>query len=272
MPVFRNFRNRRSASDCAPTGPVCLGLILVLGVLVLTGQVSADAPPLLQEGIRKLQSETDRWAFSQTQVTRDRSGQIKKQRIIRVDPSLKFEVRRVLISVDGRDPTNKERRKYQKEREKDRLRRQREGWQGKTIHDRINLKEARILSETDRSVVFQVPLVKNKEQRFPPEKFQLLFTINREQEEIEQVSVSLRESIRSALVARLDRGELVARFSKVEPAHIAPLTHLRAEGSGTVLFYRFGVTHEERRTDFRRVTPWDERFSVEFGELEFLGF
>jgi hypothetical protein len=238
----------------------------------LAGPVRAEGPALLLEGIRKLQHDVDRWAFNQTQVTRDRNGKIKDLRIIRVDPSLKFEVRRILISVDGREPTDKERRKFQKKRENDRLKRERERWQGGTIHDKINLGEASILTETDRSAVFEVPLVKNKEQRFPPEKFQLLITVNREREEIEEVHVRLREHLRAALVARLDEGELIARFSRVDPRHTAALTRLHAEGSGTILFVRFGVSHDEERTDFRRVTPWDERFSVEFGNLEFLGF
>lgn len=255
-----------------PQGLIRLGAICIAAWAMLVGSVHAEGPALLLEGIRKLQNDVDRWAFIQTQVTRDRSGEIKDHRIIRVDPSLKFEVRRVLISIDGREPTEKERRKFQKKRENDRLKRERKRWEGGTINDKINLREAAILTETDRSVVFEIPLVKNKEQRYPPEKFQLLITVNRGHEEIEEVNVRLREPLRSVLVARLDQGEMNARFTRVDPSYTAALTRLHAEGSGTVLFVRFGVSHDEERTDLRRVTPWDERFSVEFGNLEFLGF
>lgn len=241
-------------------------------MFLLIGLAHGAGPPLLLEGIRKLQIDVDRWAFIQTQVTRDRGGEIKDQRIIRVDPSLKFEVRRVLISIDGREPTDKERKKFQKKRENDRIKRQRERWKGGTINDKINLAEAVVLSETDRTVVFEVPLVKNEEQQFRPENFQLLITVSRDAEEVEEVRVRLRQYLRRALVARLDSGEMQARFTKVDPVYTAPLTRIHAAGAGTILFIRFGVIHDEERTDFRRVTPWDERFSVEFGDLEFLGF
>lgn len=254
------------------TGSFALRIAFLAGFVLLTPPVQGAGPPLLLEGIRKLQIDVDRWAFIQTQVTRDRSGAIKDQRIIRVDPSLKFEVRRVLISVDGREPTDKERRKFQKDRENDRLKQERERWKGGTINDKINLGEAVVLNESDQTVVFEVPLVKNEEQRYPPERFQLLITVDREKEEIEEVSVRLREPLRAALVARLNRGEMTARFSVADPVYTAPLTRIHAEGAGTVLFVRFGASHDEERTDFRRVTPWDERFSVEFGNLEFLGF
>lgn len=256
----------------SPSGPVGCRIAFLSLMFLLIGSLHGAGPPLLLEGIRKLQIDVDRWAFIQTQVTRDRSGEIKDQRIIRVDPSLKFEVRRVLISVDGREPTDKERRKFQKKRENDRLKKQRERWKGGTINDKINLSEATILSETERTVVFEVPLVRNEEQPYPPENFQLLITVNREAEEIEEVRVRLREHLRRALVARLDSGEMHARFTKVDPLYTAPLTRIHAEGAGTILFIRFGVSHDEERTDFKRVTPWDERFSVEFGDLEFLGF
>lgn len=255
-----------------PLGSRGLRIAFLAMMFLLIGPVLGAGPPLLLEGIRKLQIDVDRWAFIQTQVTRNRSGEIKDQRIIRVDPSLKFEVRRILISVDGREPTDKERKKFQKKRENDRLKRQRERWKGGTINDKINLDEATVLSETNRTVVFEVPLVKNEEQQFPPENFQLLITVNRKAEEIEEVSVHLRQHLRKALVARLDSGEMQARFTKVDSVYTAPLTRIHAEGAGTILFIRFGVTHDEERTDFRRVTPWDERFSVEFGDLEFLGF
>lgn len=251
---------------------VFAGIVLGLSLAESADGRVGGKPDLLMTALRKLQAESERWAFTQIQVMRDAGGRITGERVVRVDPSRRFEQRRLLISVDGRDPTAEERRTFQKEREKDRLRREREAWQGRTLEDKMDLQAAATAKETDGVVVFRVPLVSSRENPYPADKFQLLITVDSQKQEITEVSVRLREHIRAALVARIDRGELTARFRSVDPVYPAPLTHLQVGGSGTILFVRVGVSRDERRIDFERVTPWDERFSVEFGELEFLGF
>ncbi|MEZ5274846.1 MAG: hypothetical protein R3F07_00535 [Opitutaceae bacterium] len=264
-------------TPCQPVQPLKRSgflkrLVLLAGLTGVPGGLIAAGPELLVTGIRKAQDEANRWAYTQIQVMKDIHGEIIEERIIRVDPSQAFDQRQRLISIDGREPTEKERGKFQKEREKDRLRREREAWKGSKLEDRIRLDEAVVLSRKGKSIVYEVPLVSNDDNPYPAGKFQLWITMDSEREEIREVSLRLREHIRAALVARIDRGELSARFNPVDPTYPAPVTELQVAGAGTILFFRVGVSRDERRTEFKRVTPWDERFSVEFGELEFLGF
>ena len=247
-------------------------LVLLVGLTGISGGLAAAGPDLLVTGIRKVQDEASRWAYTQMQVMRDVHGKVIEERIIRVDPSQAFDQRQHLVSIDGREPTDRERAKFQKEREKERLHREREAWKGAKLEDRIRLEEAVVFSQTGNSIVYEVPLISDDDNPYPAEKFQLWITLDSEKAEIMEVSVRLREHIRAALVARIDRGELIARFKPVDPAYAAPVTELQVAGAGTILFFRVGVSRDERRTDFKRVTPWDERFSVEFGDLEFLGF
>ena len=129
-----------------------------------------------------------------------------------------------------------------------------------------------MLEETEATVTYEVPLVKNDNQRLPPEKFRVTARVNKERQAFENVAVRLREAMRLKLIVKLKSGEADLEFTDVDPRFAPPITALRADGEGTILFVRVGGNYAATRKDFKRVTPYGERFKVKLGEMKFLDY
>jgi hypothetical protein len=129
-----------------------------------------------------------------------------------------------------------------------------------------------VASETPTHLVFEVPLIKVGNERFPPEKFLVLARVRKEGRQLENVSVRLRESFRSKLVVKVKSGEGSLDFSVVDPKYPATLTAIEGGAEASVLFISIGGAMQLKRTELKHVKPFDERFEVQIGTLKAIDF
>ena len=225
----------------------------------------AGAPPLLAEAVRKSALDAEHWAYTQTVISKDREGKVKEETVVRFDPSRPFEEQWTPIKLDGKDPTERQIRHLRDEHEKRRKSR-------RTLGELLDLEKATVVEETVATVTYEVPLVKNDNQRLPPDKFRVTARVNRERQAFENVAVRLREALRVKLILKLKSGEADLDFATIDPQFAPPITALRADGEGSVLFVKIGGNYSATRADFKRVTPFSDRFQVKLGEMKFLDF
>jgi len=223
---------------------------------------------LLETALRKLQAEENRWAFTQTTQTYDRAGQPDGGVMVeKCDPSQPPESQWTLVLRDGKPPTERQQRTWRKKRDKETRRRE-----GKSLGQIIDFAQAKVAREEAAKVVYELPLQKDASKRWPAEKFVVFMTVDRASQTLEQVALRTRGSFRMVGVAKVEEIALDAELRPVDAAHPPQATRVRVSGSGKVLFVRVGGSAEITLTDYRRVTPFDDRFTVEVGELKVLDF
>jgi hypothetical protein len=235
-------------------------LFFGLSLLLLAPVLRAETPELLAEAIRKVSVDFERWAYTQTTVVRDRKGRVEEERVVRYDPSQPYDTQWTLLSVDGRPATEREVKKHRME-------------MGKRLKERRSLGDrATVAEETPEAVTFEVPLVQDDNQRLPPEKFQVLARVNRERLALERINVKVRAALRVAVVVNVKSGGAELNFGVVDPAHHPAVTGLEAAGTASIMFVRVGGGYSAKRADFKRVTPYSERFQVKIGPLKAIDF
>jgi hypothetical protein len=136
----------------------------------------------------------------------------------------------------------------------------------------LDLDKAVVIEETPATVTYEVPLSKNDNLRLPPEKFRVTARVSKDRHVLENVSVRLREAMRMALLLKLKSGEADLEFNVIDPQFASPITALRANGEGSVLFVKVGRNYSATRADFKRVKPYSERFTVKLAPLQFLDY
>lgn len=250
-------------------------LILVISLLV--GSLSAfaveaaepdplaGAPEPLAEALRSLSRESDRWAYTERRVTTDRKGEVKESRLVRFDPSLAPEDRWTLLEEDGQPPSERAQRQFRRMMAK-------QGAKRIKLSGYLQLDRAVRVREDDGVQVYEVPLRKENNDRLPPEKFQVLVTVRPDPGRLVGLDIVLREAMRVAVAAKVRSGGASIRFESAEPEHGPVVKSLRGQGEGTVLFVKVGGGFTAERSDFKRVTPFDERFKVKLKELNYLDF
>ena len=225
----------------------------------------AASPDLLQAAVDNYGKDVERWAYTQTIVSKDRKGKVEEELVVRNDPSQPYEVQWTILKIDGKEPTERQTEKYRKEHDKRRKSR-------RSLGELLDLEKATVVEETPEAVTYEIPLIKNDNQRLPPEKFRVTARVNKTRRTFENVGVRLREAMRMALVLKLKSGEADLNFEIVDPQFASPITSLRADGEGSILFVKVGGNYTATRTDFKRVKPYSERFTVKLAPLQFLDF
>ena len=265
---------------------VCLLLIVarVRAVEAAPPAMDPPVPPLLLDALTKLSEDFDHWAYTETRASTNPSGIPKGETIVRFDPSKPYAEQYTPLKIDGQPPTERQLKNYQTrgERRGDRL--MRDEAAGKTpgpdlprLHlgsdnSAIDLEHATIASEADTIVTFNVPLRKDAYGTLPVEKLELLARVNKERRAFENVSLRVRESFRVKLLVKVKGGAASVDFGVVDPKFVPVMTSMAGEGTATVLFLKFGGSFDVKRTDFRRVKPYSERFGVKIGPLKALDF
>jgi len=238
---------------------------LILFLSMTASLMRAATPALLQTAVDKYAKDVERWAYTQTIISKDRKGKVEEHLVVRNDPSQPYEVQWTILKIDGKDPTERQVEKYRKEHDKRRKSR-------RALGELLDLEKAIVVDDSATAVTYEVPLIKNDNQRLPPEKFRVTVRINKERGVFEHVGVRLREAMRMALVLKLKSGEADLDFGLIDPQFAPPVTALRADGEGSVLFVKVGGNYSATRTDFKRVKPYSERFTVKLAPLQFLDF
>lgn len=222
-------------------------------------------PPLLRAAFLRYAAEADHWAYTEHSTSKDRKGRVKDEQVTRYDPSQPYDVQWTLLKIAGKDPTESQMVKFRKQRTKNRAKR-------RTLGELLNLPGAVVAEETATSVVFEVPLIKDDNQQLPPEKFRVTVRVNKEQPALERIEVRVRAAMRVALVAKIKSGDAVIEFSRVDPKFPPAITAIHADGAGSIMFVPLGGAFENVRSDFKRVTPYSDRFKVKVGPLRTIDF
>ncbi len=241
--------------------------LLILGFCLAALPLRAEVPPLLQEAFRKFSAEVPYWAFTETIVRTDMKGKPEGETVVQIDPSKPYAEQILPLKIDGKPPTPAAIEKFRKQRQR---RQDRE--ENQSLGRLILPDQTKVVAETATSITYDVGLRRTGNSRLPPDKFQVLVRINKTRQELESISVLVRESFRVALVGKVKSGTAVLNFQPVVPEHPAPLAMILAEGAGSVLFVRLGANYELRRTEFRRVKPYSDNFGATIGDLKVLDF
>jgi hypothetical protein len=234
---------------------------------------------LLNEALHLTAGDFNRWAYTEHRVMRDDKGRVKMDVLLRHDPSKPYAEQWVPLEIDGKEPSERDRAKYRRRGEKsapsekpaavtphpDNRRR-------RALGELIDVMKSSVASESATHLVFEVPLLKVGNERFPPEKFLVLARVTKEGRRLENVSVRLRESFRSKLVIKVKSGEASLDFAVVDPKFPPALVRIEGDAVASVLFFNIGGSMELRRTELKHVKPFDERFEVQIGTLKAIDF
>lgn len=228
---------------------------------------------LLTDSLEKTAGDLHRWAYTEAQVFKDDKGKMKTNTVVRYDPSKPYPEQYVPISIDGKPPTAKDLAKYRKQGERAQKRDENPSSdRRKSLGEVLDLPRARVASETGAALVFEVPLKKEGNDRFPPEKFEVMIRIQRAAEALENIAVRLRGSFRAKLVVKVKSGEGTLEFTTIDPKYPPTLTAIVGDASASILFVSIGGVFELKRTELKHVKPFDERFEVQIGTLRAIDF
>jgi len=240
---------------------------------------TADELRMLHDVLHQTADQYRRWAFTEHRVFRDSKGRVKSEALLRHDPSKPYPEQWEPLKIDGRDPTDRERMRYRRRGEKSAESDSpfgnvgnREASSRRSLGELIELGRSSIASETATHLVFEVPLIKQGNERFPPEKFQVLTRVRKQDAVLENISVRLRESFRSRLVVKVKSGEGTLDFATVDPKRPPALVSIEGDAVASVFFVNIGGSMELKRTDLRHVKLFDERFDVQIGTLKAIDF
>jgi len=204
---------------------------------------------LFSDALGKIGLDGDSWAFTET----SRSFGDDQVTTTRFDPSKPPDERSTLLKVDGRDPKPADLQKWRTEG----------GGALPGLGDLpplasvVDLNDVRVFADEIAATVFEVP-VKTAQAELPADKFAARFRVNKTHHGFEDFSVKLRESLRVAGVATVSDAGLEARFQTFDPAFAPQPVWLKMGGGVRVLFVKVSRSFEVKRTDFKRVVPFDE--------------
>lgn len=241
-------------------------------------------PPLLYDALTKVAENFDRWAYTETRHLMNDKGVLQPETIIRFDPSKPYAEQYTPIKIEGKAPTEKQLRDYRKRGEKRGEKFARQEAEGKTPGSQllrfdinggtasIDLARATVIEEDAASVTYEVPLRNDGRGNLPVEKFRLVARVGKEQRAFENVALKVRNGFRVKLVVKVKSGEVSVDFGTVDPKHAPTLTSIVGDATASVMFMSFGGSFDLRRTDFKRVRPYGERFGVKIGPMKALDF
>lgn len=228
---------------------------------------------LLTTALERTASDMGRWAYTERRLVRDEKGKVKTDTVVRYDPSRPYAEQWTPLSVNGRPPSASDREKYRKQGERaGRNEARGQPTQRYSLGELLEVSRASVAAESERQLVFEIPLRAERNNRFPPEKFEVLARVDREPGVLGDIAVRLREGFRSRVVVKVKSGDGTLEFSTVHPEHPPTLTSIRGDASASILFVSVGGELELTRTDFKRVKPYHERFEVQIGTLKAIDF
>lgn len=227
-----------------------LRLIPAFCLLMAVARAAAPAPPsLLEQAVENWLGERDHWAFTQRAVEYDNGK--PRERLERYDPSKAGDARWTLLAIDARLPTEEERAAWAKKKFK-KNRRQIDA----PIGDFFDFGDARIVSQTDTLVRYEVPLRRDKNWLFQTDKVKVVVSVNKETKALEHLSAGVREPVKVLLgLARITAGKLDLSFLNFDDDALPGPESAQPTGSARVSVYKFGERVEFTWSDFKRVQP-----------------
>lgn len=225
-----------------------LRLILGFG-LMNTVAWAAGPPSLLEQAVENWLGERDHWAFTQRAVEYDNGK--PRERLERYDPSIAGDGRWTLLAIDGRTPTEEERaawakKKFKKDRRKI----------DAPIGDFFDFGDAKIVSQSDTLIRYEVPLRRDKNWLFQTDKVKVVVSVNKETKALEHLAAGVSEPVKVLLgLARITAGKLDLSFLNFDDNALPGPESAQPTGSARVSVYKFGERVEFTWSDFKRVSP-----------------
>lgn len=245
--------------------------------LVLCALLAA-VPPVLQEALTRNRAEAEHWAYTETIRTSDDQGRPQGPTILRVDPSLPYPEQYRPIEVEGHAPRPRDLRQFRHLGETI----------GKELAERapdappeievgemkavIRLDAARLVAEDVGGWTFLLPLEQTAGPTLPVDKLELTLRVSKATRGYESARLRLTAPWRTKLVIKVTEAHLDLHWAVVDPAHSPLMVEERGTLAAAILFLHRGGWMEVRRSDFKPVTPYAERFGVKVGPLKVLPF
>ena len=254
------------------------GLALMLAA---TAALHAEIPPLLDDAWTKYVEDIDHWAYTETTRAFDAKGKITRETTTRYDPSKPYAEQFAVLSHTGKTPLE-QMEKWAHQRGIDRGKNlEREGGVENDAQPRImlngapalaDLENAAVIEENEHSITYVIPLRAEGGKASMIEKFETRVRVSKQQRAFDRVEIGLSKPTRMKVIAKVHALTLTIDFATVDPQFAPVATVSKDHVVATAFFRKREGGHESVRTDFKRVKPYRDRFSVEIGPSRTIDF
>lgn len=229
---------------------LCIFLV-ILTSCALASWSRAEPPPLLGKAVAHWEVGRQDLAFTQTTRGLQDDHSTKYVRVERYDPSLPDDQRWRLVEVNGKPPTEEQRHVIEGKR--NRKPRKRPGNPPSTY---LDLENARLVRETDRTAHFEVNIKPDAARFVPLDKLLIVISVDKTTETINGVNALLREPMRIALgLAKIFDVDLDVQFEEPEDGP-PPASEVTSDSTARVMMSKFGSPVEFTWSDFKEVPAY----------------
>jgi len=226
-------------------------LIAVSIIFSLAVSLQAAAPALLAKAINQWEEDGQDLAFTQRIRTLNEDQSTHYERVERYDPSLPDEQRWRLLEVNGRPPTETERRAIEDKRNRKPRKRT-----GNSPSAYLDLDSARQVGETDQIARFEVGVKPEASRLIDLDKLVIKIAVDKSSGTIAHISADLREPMRVAFgLAKVIDVDLDMQFE--EPSEgPPPSAEVTADSTARVKLFKLGNPQEFSWSDFKEVPAY----------------
>lgn len=228
------------------------GLFFVIVMFcACVARTCADTPPLLAKAINHWSEGRLDLAFTLTTRGLQDDQSTKYVRVERYDPSLPDDQRWRLLEVNGKPPTEEERKTVETKRNRKPRKRG-----GTTPSSYLDLENARLVRETERTAHFEVGIKPGASRFITLDKIVVHISVDKAAETIDHVSATLNEPVRIALgLAKITDVDLDVHFEEPEDGP-PPASEVTSGSSARVTMSKFGDPVEFTWSDFKEVPTY----------------
>ncbi|HSI07071.1 MAG: hypothetical protein ACAH89_02850 [Rariglobus sp.] len=225
-----------------------LGLL----IFVFASSLHAEPPALLVKAVNLWAEGRQDLAFTQRTRTLNEDQSTQYERVERYDPSLPDAQRWRLLEVNGRPPTEAERRDIEDKRNRKPRKRA-----GNPPASYLDLTNARQVGETDQLARFEVGIKPEVSRLVALDKLVIKIAVDKASGSITHISAALREPMRVAFgLAKVIDVDLDVQFE--EPADgPPPAGEVSADSTARVKLSKFGNPQEFSWSDFKEVPVYN---------------
>jgi hypothetical protein len=248
---------------------------------------AAGRPPLLNDAFNAYLEHQGRWAYTETRSGIGRDGKRGGETIVRVDPSLPYAEQYQPIKLAGKSPNEKQLKGWAdhgeraaKRRAEQRLKAPAGEKPGMRSAEEVtimingakftpDLDHAVVVKQDETSVTYEIPLRKEGGDAGDVfDQWELTARVNQQRRDFELATIRQRKAARVQVIARVADGVSEIHFSQPDPRYPSVPTKVISKFNVALFFGKYRPTSsEEVRTDFKHVTPYDERFGVKLGPM-----
>jgi hypothetical protein len=242
---------------------------------------------LLDEAFQAFLDHQGRWAYTEAFYWFGYDEKKGPETAFRFDPSLPYAKQRTLLKQVGNPPTAEALEDWNKHYEKDTRRREaalekesepaaaREDFQIQLYNEKVTplISDASVIAETETNVTYEIPLRKAGGAGQPLyKKHRLTARVSKASHQFEFAEFRQLEPQRAA-AARYYDGVISIEFGLPDARFPAAPVKVTTEVTEKPLFTKAVRSRNVKlRSDFKHVTPYDERFGVRIGPLRTIEF